>query len=159
MIEKLAKQIKRNNKKRNLNITLAAIIGFLLSSGIVYGETLNSPIDSNTTYDKDTKLEMTGKQIIATTDTSSSGITIDAKGYTLELEHETGARGDDINIFNGSTRASIAATTGDIDIEVKKLVLNSTFTSSYASYSIVASPKQGTSSTPKITLNAKEIEI
>lgn len=159
MIEKLAKQIKRNNKKRNLNITLATIVGFLLSSGIVYGETLKNPITSDTTYDEDTKLEMTGKQIIATTDTSSSGITIAAKGYTLELEHETGARGDSINISSGSRFASIAATTGDIDIEVEKLVLNSTFKSTYASYSIVASPKQGTSSTPKITLNAKEIEI
>lgn len=160
MIEKLAKQIKRNNKKRNLNITLATIVGFLLSSGIVYGETLNSPIDSDTKYTENKTLEMTGKQIIATTNTSSSGITIDATGYTLELKHKTGDdRGDGINISTGSTYASIAATTGDIDIEAEKLVLNSTFTSSYASYSIVASPNQGTSSTPKITLNAKEIEI
>ena len=161
MIEKLAKQIKRNNKKRNLNITLAAIIGFLLSSGIVYGETLNSPIDSDTKYTENKTLEMTGKQIIATkTNGSSSGITIDATGYTLELKHKTGDdRGDGINISTGSTYASIAATTDDIKIEAEKLVLNSTFTSSYASYSIVASPKQGTSSTPKITLNAKEIEI
>lgn len=159
MIEKLAKQIKRNNKKRNLNITLAAIIGFLLSSGIVYGETLTS----DTTYDKDTKLEMTGQQIIATkTSSSSSGITIDAKGYTLELEHKTGDNiiGDYINISSGSTYASIAATTDDIKIEAEKLVLNSTFTSTRSgSYSIVASPNKGTSSTPKITLNAKEIEI
>ncbi|UYI77374.1 MAG: autotransporter outer membrane beta-barrel domain-containing protein [Fusobacterium varium] len=160
MIEKLAKQIKRNNKKRNLNITLATIVGFLLSSGIVYGETLNNPIDSDTKYTENKTLEMTGQQIIATTDTSSSGITIDATGYTLELEHKTGDdRGDIINISTGSTYASIAATTGNIDIEAEKLVLNSTFTSSYASYSIVASPKQNTSSTPKITLNAKEIEI
>lgn len=159
MIEKLAKQIKRNNKKRNLNITLAAIIGFLLSSGIVYGETLTS----DTTYDKDTKLEMTGQQIIATkTSSSSSGITIDAKGYTLELKHKTGDNiiGDSINISSGSTYASIAAITDDIKIEAEKLVLNSTFTSTRSgSYSIVASPNKGTSSTPKITLNAKEIEI
>ncbi|MCI6033152.1 autotransporter outer membrane beta-barrel domain-containing protein [Fusobacterium varium] len=159
MIEKLAKQIKRNNKKRNLNITLATIVGFLLSSGIVYGETLNSPIDSDTKYTENKTLEMTGKQIIATKTNGSPSITIDAKGYTLELEHETGARGDGITILNGSTFASIAATTGDIKIEAEKLVLNSTFTSDYASYSMVASPKQGTSSTPKLTLNAKEIEI
>ncbi|HBJ77410.1 MULTISPECIES: autotransporter outer membrane beta-barrel domain-containing protein [Fusobacterium] len=154
MIEKLAKQIKRNNKKRNLNITLAAIIGFLLSSGIVYGETLSSPIDSNTTYDKDTKLEMTDEQIIVTkTSGSSPGITIDATGYTLELKHETK---DIISISSGPTHASIAAITGNIDIKAEKLVLDSTFKGfrdGNASYSIVASSNQ------KITLNANEIEI
>ena len=156
MIEKLAKQIKRNNKKRNLNITLATIVGFLLSSGITYGTDITNPITSDTTYNTDTTLKMKGQQIIATKTNGSPSITIDAKGYALELEHETA---DSISLATGTSRASIAATTSDIDIEAGKLVLNSNFTSNYGSYSIVASSKQNTNTSRKITLNADEIEI
>lgn len=48
MIEK----IKKNNKKRNLNIAVATIAGFLLSSGMTYGKIINieNPVTENTTY-------------------------------------------------------------------------------------------------------------
>lgn len=169
MIEKLAKQIKRNNKKRNLNITLGVIIGFLLSSGIVYGETLNNPIISNTKYAQDTALNMEGQQIIVTgtsgknENKATSNIKIDAAEYTLKLDHKATDNYwyDCVNTARGNTVASIAATTFNITIQADKLVLNSNFSAqNYAGYSVIASIEQGSKvANNKIQLNAKEIEI
>lgn len=169
MIEKLAKQIKRNNKKRNLNITLGVIIGFLLSSGIVYGETLNNPIISNTEYAQDTTLNMEGQQIIVTgtsgkkENKATSDIKIDAAEYTLKLDHKATDNYwyDCVNTARGDTVASIAATTFNITIQAAKLVLNSNFSAQgCAGYSVIASIEQGSEvANNKIQLNAKEIEI
>ncbi|MFR3818208.1 MAG: hypothetical protein ACLTXO_06710, partial [Fusobacterium varium] len=169
MIEKLAKQIKRNNKKRNLNITLGVIIGFLLSSGIVYGETLKNPIILNTKYAQDTILNMEGQQIIVTgtsgktENKATSNIKIDAAEYTLKLDHEATYNYwyDCVNTARGNTVASIAATTFNITIQADKLVLNSNFSAQdYAGYSVIASIEKGSEvANNKIQLNAKEIEI
>lgn len=156
MIEKLEKQVKRNNKRKNINITTAVIIGFLLSSGITYGVDINNPISSDATYDTDTTLNMNGQQIIVTKQDNSPAITVSASGKKLELNHETN---DTVSISTGTNRASIAATTNDINIDARKLVLNSNFTSTYPSYSIVASSKQGSNVSRKIKLTADEIEI
>ncbi len=170
MIEKLAKQIKRNNKKRNLNITLGVIIGFLLSSGIANGVdivNISVPIISDTKYTQDTTLNMEKKQIIVTTNggynIATSNIKIDATGYTLKLNHEaTHDQWDDfISTAGGDTSASIAATTFDITIQADKLVLNSTFTAkAYPGYLVIASiEKDSEPANNKIQLNAKEIII
>lgn len=173
MIEKLEKQVKRNNKRKNINITTAVIIGFLLSSGITYGVDINNPISSDTTYNTDTTLNMIGKQIIFTGDGDKITPTININniGKELKLEHTTE------DVLSGYNKVvSIAAITGDININSSKLILNSNFKNSSTTFRVdKADPLPPPPSSPgigvfvynkdqitdykKIILNANEIEI
>ena len=118
MIEK----IKKNNKKRNLNIAVATIAGFLLSSGMIYGETvsLNDPIIESTDYlDSYTEINKTNdeKELILKKGDKDD---IVINGQYLNLNH-------DIQNVSGSTNpySSIKTEKGNIKITAQKLDLNS----------------------------------
>lgn len=162
MIEKSAKQIKRANKKKNLNINIAVIIGFLLSSGIVYGMDIvdiNDPINSNTTYTNDTTLNMNGKQIISTGNGSNptTDIKIDATGHKLTLNHTTS---DILDLSpNGNSSVSIFAKTGNLSLKADELILNSKFTGGSSGRGILVINRDGIDKPKKIYLEAKNIDI
>lgn len=53
MIKELMKEIKNRNKKKSINITLGVIIGYILTSGIVYSEEI--PLKKKVIYDEEIK--------------------------------------------------------------------------------------------------------
>ena len=133
MIEKLAKAIKRSNKKKNVNVTLGLIIGFLLSSGTIYGDTTDGKdifIKESEEYNKDTTLEHEGGQLISTGyGAPSSSITLDAGEHNLTLIHKANTPyiiKDLVGIENvKSLYSSVIADRGDLTIKAKKIALNS----------------------------------
>lgn len=160
MIKKLAEQLKRKNKKRGINIALGTVVGFLLSTGIVYGETIDNPISSSTEYTEDKVLEMNGKQIISTGngEGETADINIDATGHRLELNHETSDTVD-MGWDSSNPSASIFAKTGNLDIKADELILNSNFTGVNSGVGVLAYKEDGDGNTKKILLEAKEIEM
>lgn len=159
MIEKLVKQIKRINKKKNLNINIAVIIGFLLSSGIIYGVDISNPIDSDRTYTADTILDMNGKQIISTGNgnIATPDIEINAAGHKLILNHTTS---DILDLSpNGDRGISIFAKTGNLNIKADELVLNSKFTGDKSGEGVLVKNEDGIDSPKKIYLEVKNIEM
>ena len=118
MIEK----IKKNNKKRNLNIAVATIAGFLLSSGMIYGETvrLNDPIIESTDYSESyTDINKTNdeKELILKKGDKDD---IVINGQHLNLNHK-------IQAVVGSTNpySSIKTEKGNITITAQELTLDS----------------------------------
>ena len=133
MIEKLAKAIKRSNKKKNVNVTLGLIIGFLLSSGTIYGYTTDGKdifIKESKEYNNDTTLKHDGGQLISTWNgASSNSITLDAGEHNLTLIHKTDTPyiiKDLVGIENvKSLYSSVIADRGNLTIKAKKIALNS----------------------------------
>ena len=129
MIEKLAKAIKRSNKKKNVNVTLGLIIGFLLSSGTIYGDTTDGK-DIFIKYNEDTTLECEGGQLISTGyGAPSSSITLDAGEHNLTLIHKTDTpyliNKDSQPDPNNILYSSVIADRGNLTIKAKKIALNS----------------------------------
>lgn len=159
MIKKLAKQIKRINKKKNLNINIALIISFLLSSGVANGVDISDPINSDITYANDTIINMNGKQIISTGNGNSTtpDIKIDAAGHKLILNHTTS---DILDLSpNGDRSISIFAKTGNLNIKADELILNSKFTGNKSGEGILVKNKDGIDNPKKIYLEVKNIEM
>ena len=133
MIEKLAKAIKRSNKKKNVNVTLGLIIGFLLSSGTIYGDTTDGKdifIKESKEYNNDTTLKHDGGQLISTWNgASSNSITLDAGKHNLTLIHKTDTpyliNKDSLADSNNILYSSVIADRGDLTIKAKKIALNS----------------------------------
>ena len=133
MIEKLAKAIKRSNKKKNVNVTLGLIIVFLLSSGTIYGDTTDGKdifIKESKEYNNDTTLKHDGGQLISTGyGASSNSITLDAGEHNLTLIHKTYTpyliNKDSIADSNNILYSSVIADRGNLTIKAKKIALNS----------------------------------
>ena len=151
MREKLAKQIKKNNKKRNLNIVVITIAGFLFSSGVIYGREvkISDSITDNNDYRTDPTITLNAtlnKEVIYKN--TSGNMTI--KGNDLTINHTiTGAPSKNIG--------TISASEGNLEITVNRLNLN--LISNFTDDGVVISGIK-TESSSKIGLNAeKDINI
>lgn len=124
MIEK----IKKNNKKRNLNIAVATIASFMLSSGTIYGETItiDDSIKNDRTYTDETTI-LDAKPLdkgVIVQDGSTDKMTITANDLTInhKATHNS-ASSAPYNILG-----TIMIDDGDLDINVDSLNITSDFT-------------------------------
>ena len=126
MIEK----IKKNNKKRNLNIAVATIAGFLLSSGMIYGEDIDvitGPITGSVEY----KDEVTNiaKNPDLGEENNTNGLILKEKGNS-----DIVIKGKSFHLYNlmdnvgdgTKTYSAIKTEEGNIEIEAERLNLFST---------------------------------
>lgn len=149
MIEK----IKKNNKKRNLNIAVATIAGFLLSSGMTYGKIINieNPVTENTTY--------TDEKTILNADPLDNGVIIKDKSTPNDMI----ITAKDLTINQTVTKeggkyslGTISLEDGKLDINVDKLNINSDFTKNNGTSLTGISVSGSEDTTGTLLLNAKE---
>ncbi|WP_462424496.1 autotransporter outer membrane beta-barrel domain-containing protein [Fusobacterium ulcerans] len=149
MIEK----IKKNNKKRNLNIAVATIAGFLLSSGMTYGKIINieNPVTENTTYtDEKTILnaDPLDNGVIIKDKSTPNDMIITAKDLTINQTVTTEGGKDSLG--------TISLENGKLDINVDKLNINSDFTKNNGTSLTGISASGSEDTTGTLLLNAKE---
>ena len=158
MIEK----IKKNNKKRNLNIAVATIAGFLLSSGMIYGKTLelDGPITGTTKYEDDVvnialkEEKSKGNELILKEATNSDKITVE--GTNIYMHHVVLEGG---TASPNNTNGAIKTEKGDIAIEVTNVLnIGSTSTSDNNIAAVYADGVEG-SEKGRISLKAEAIDI